>query len=131
MILKTKIKPLLSLCKSNYWKITVVNYDGAMWISTGGAIYKVFAMESQNEQEIFGLLNISKKRRIFWNVCFATSFKTDWMAEQVENEYLIEQDFINSDRIEIKKHFGPRMILFNTPNGFLLIDQKYFDPFYK
>lgn len=130
MILKTKIKPLLSLCK-NRWKIEIINHDGAMWIGTGGAIYKVFAMESQNEREIFGLLNISEEKRIFWNVHFNTSFKTDYMEDQVENEYLIERDFINSDRIEVKKHFGPRMILFDTPDGFLPINKKYLSPLKK
>lgn len=130
MILKTKIKPLLSLCRSR-WKIEVINHDGAMWIGTGGVIYKVFAMESQNEREVFGLFNISEAERIFWKVCFLTSFKTDWMADQVENEYLIERDFINSDRIEIKRRFEPRMILFNTSNGFLTINKKYFGPLKK
>lgn len=79
MILKTKIKPLLSLCEG---VISVLNIDGATWMTDGSAIYKFFSVEIKSEQEFFELLNIPKRKKMFLEVEFPTQPKVVITSEK-------------------------------------------------
>lgn len=128
MILKTKIKPLSSLCEG---VISVSNIDGAAWITDGGAIYKVSATEIRSEQEVFKLLNIPKREKFFLEIDFPPQPQGISFEDQVVNEYLVDPNFNHSSKIIRKTGFGFKEILFQTPDGILAINQKYFSPLKK